>query len=175
MFLACSRFIFLLTFLASFLVLSASLYLEYGSGLEPCSLCLVQRFFLTAFCLVNLFACFYASRLKSVWACASLSMVLAVGGVVGALCQVLLQRLEPEQLMFCQPDLACMWEYLSFGNWFLALYRGSEACLRVSWTVFGLSVPELSLLAFTGMCLLSGAQIIRLTFSRPKGRPCDAR
>ena len=50
MFLACSRFIFLLTFLASFLVLSASLYLEYGSGLEPCSLCLVQRFFLTAVC-----------------------------------------------------------------------------------------------------------------------------
>ena len=53
MLLACSRFIFLLALVASAAVLGASLYLEYGPGLSPCLLCLVQRYLLLAFCVVQ--------------------------------------------------------------------------------------------------------------------------
>ena len=63
--------------------------------------------------------------------------------------------------MFCQPDLACMWRILSPGDMFSVIYRGSEACARIRWTLFDLSIAELSLLAFVGLFVLSSCQIIR--------------
>ena len=161
MFLACSRFIFLFTFLASVLVMGAAFYLEYGSGLEPCSLCWVQRFFLLAFAAVNLMAYLHSPKRRGVLCYALVSLLFVVGGAASAVRQVSLQRLPPEQLMFCQPDLACMWHTLSIGEWVATLYRGNESCALVSWTVFGLSVAELSLLAFTGLGVLSVVQIVR--------------
>ena len=173
MFLAGSRFIFLLMFLASSTVLSVSLYLEYGPGLKPCSLCWVQRFFLLAFCIVNLIAYAHASRPKRVMSYSIVSLVLAFAGAMSAVRQVILLRVPPEQLMFCQPDFICMLHNFSLKTALSALFRGSEECVHVSWTVFGLSIPELSLLAFTGLCLLSITQLIRTVVSRMHSAPCD--
>ena len=105
MFLACSRIMFLVAFLASALVLGASLYLEYGPGLTPCLLCLVQRYLLQAFCFVNLIAYVHAPRHVGSLAYSFLAMLLAIAGAASATQQVLSQRFPPEQLMICQPDL----------------------------------------------------------------------
>ena len=48
--LACSRSLFFMAFTAGAFALGASYYLEYAVGLTPCSLCLVQRLFLTLLC-----------------------------------------------------------------------------------------------------------------------------
>lgn len=166
MFLACSRFIFFLVFLAGAFVMGASLYLEYGVGLEPCLLCLVQRGFLLGLCVVNLIAYVHAPQRVGVWIYSAMSTLLAFGGIVSALRQVLVQRLPPEKLMFCQPDLACMWRNLSPDEMFSVIYRGSEACAQIRWTLFDLSIAELSLLAFIGLFVLSSCQIIRSLFDR---------
>ena len=49
--LACSRSLFFIAFTAGAFALGASYYLEYAVGLTPCSLCLVQRLFLTLLCI----------------------------------------------------------------------------------------------------------------------------
>ena len=166
MFLACSRFMFLMAFFASALVLGASLYLEYGHGLEPCSLCKVQQYFLQAFGLVSLVAYAHGPQQMGSRIYSTLVMLLALGGAASATKQVLSQRLPPEQLMFCQPDLARLWHNLSLGEMLASVYRGTEASAQVHWTLFDLSIPELSLLAFAGLAVLSSFQVMGSFFAR---------
>ena len=109
MFLACSRFMCLLTFLLGALVMGASLFLEYGLGLEPCLLCQIQRYFLLGLCIVNLAAFLHRPSFTGMRAYSIASMVLALGGAGSAVRQVLLQGQAPELLMFCQPDLGAIW------------------------------------------------------------------
>ena len=162
MFLACSRFIFLLAFLLGSLVMGASLFLEYGLGFEPCLLCQIQRYFLLGFCIVNLMAFVQRPRFSGMRVYSIVSTVLALGGTGSALRQVLLQSQAPEQLMFCQPDLGAIWLNLPLSEVVSTIYRGSEACVLTHWSIFDLRLAELSLLAFAGLSVLSGYQIIRV-------------
>lgn len=171
MFLACSRVMFLVAFLASALVLSGSLYLEYGAGLTPCLLCLMQRYLLQAFCFVNLIAYVHAPRHVGSLAYAFLALLLAATGAASATKQVLSQRFAPEQLMICQPDLAHLWNNLSLSQIFMSVYRDTQACAQIQWTLFDLSIPELSLLAFLGLAMLSLFQVLRSLFFRKRSRP----
>lgn len=161
MFLACSRFIFLLVFLLGALVMGASLFLEYGLGFEPCLLCQIQRYFLLGLCIVNLAAFIHRPQCNGMKAYAIVSTMLALGGAGSAVRQVLLQGLAPEQLMFCQPGLGAIWLNLPLSEVVSTIYRGSDACVQTHWSVFDLRVAELSLLAFAGLTVLSGYQIIR--------------
>ena len=171
MFLACSRVMFLVAFLASALVLYASLYLEFGAGLTPCLLCLMQRYLLQAFCFVNLIAYVHAPRHVGSLAYAFLALLLAATGAASATKQVLSQRFAPEQLMICQPDLAHLWNNLSLSQIFMSVYRDTQACAQIQWTLFDLSIPELSLLAFLGLAMLSLFQLLRSLFFRKRSRP----
>ena len=171
MFLACSRVLFLVAFLASALVLYASLYLGYGAGLTPCLLCLIQRYLLQAFCFVNLIAYVHAPRHFGSLAYSFLVMLLAIAGAASATKQVLSQRFAPEQLMICQPDLAHLWSNLSLSQIFMSVYRDTQACAQIQWTLFDLSIPELSLLAFSGLAVLSLFQVLRSFFFRKRIRP----
>ena len=173
MFLAGSRLIFFLAFLIGALVMGATLYLEYGPGLKPCSLCQVQRLFLLGFCFVNLLAFVHGPRRFGLWCYSIASTLLALGGAASALRQVRLQVLTPEQLMFCQPELTCVWRNMSPGEIFSMIYRGSEDCTHIHWTIFDLSVPELSLLAFIGLLVLSIFQITRSMHAGKLRRGCD--
>ena len=175
MFLASSRFTFFLAFLVGALVMGCALYLEYGSGLKPCSLCQVQRLFLLVFCLVNLMASVQGPQRFGMWCYSTVSSLLALCGAVIALRQMQLQISGPEHLMSCQPDLACVWHDLSPGEFFSMLYRGSEDCAHIHWTVFDLSAPELSLLAFIGLLVLSIFQIIRSIYAEKFPRGCDVK
>lgn len=171
MFLACSRFIFFVAFLASALVLGATVYLECGLGLTPCLLCLVQRYLMLAFCAVNLIAFVHAPRSVGVRVYSLLALLLALAGLASATMQVLTQRFPPEQLMICQPSLAHLWSNLSLSELFMSVYRGTQACAQIQWTLFDLSIPELSMLAFAGLAVLSLLQWRRYGLLGKKPHP----
>ena len=175
MFLAGSRFIFFLAFVVGALVMGSTFYLEYGPGLKPCSLCQVQRFFLLGFCVVNLMAYAHGPKGFGLWCYSLASTLFAFGGAASALRQVWLQQLAPEQLMVCQPELACIWREMSLSEIISMVYRGSEECAHIHWTVFDLSVPELSMLAFTGLLVLSIFQINRSINGNKLPRDCDVK
>ena len=173
MFLAGSRFIFFLAFAVGALVMGGSFYLEYGPGLKPCSLCQVQRFFLLGFCLVNLLAFAHGPKGFGLRCYALASTLFALGGAASALRQVWLQQLAPDHSMVCQPELACIWHDMSASEIISMIYRGSEDCTQIHWTVFDLSIPELSLLAFIGLLVLSFFQINRSINRDKLPRDCD--
>ena len=165
MFLAGSRFIFAVAFFAGALVMGGALYLEHVSGLKPCSLCMLQRFLLLGFCLVNLMAYVHGPRRFGLRCYSIASTLLAFGGAAGALRQMRLQLLPSEQATFCPPGLACAWHDLSPRETLSMIYHGSQDCTHIHWSVLDLSAPELSLLAFIGLLTLSIFQISRTFIS----------
>ena len=160
MFLARSRSLFSLALLTGALVMGASLYLERVTGLEPCSLCIVQRFFLAAFCLVSLMAMVHGPGRIGRWVYGGMSLLLALAGGATAARQVLLQRVPAEQLMICQPDLHCLIQQVPPLEAFKLMFRATAECAQIQWTLFDLSIPEWSLLAFVGMSLLVICQLV---------------
>ncbi|WP_207863860.1 disulfide bond formation protein B [Pseudomonas sp. 58(2021)] len=161
----CSRSLFFMVFTAGILALGASYYLEYTVGLMPCSLCLVQRLFLSV-----LTACCGVAAVHgpgrfglSLYWFGALSANL--GGTMAAWRQVLLQSDSLHHLAQCAPGTQELFSHLP---WLCALgrmFNDSEDCAQLSWTLFDLSIPEWSLLFFVAMSILAVYQMLRLAWS----------
>lgn len=158
---ASSRNLFFLAFLCSVLIMLGALYLEHGVGLEPCPLCILQRLAVIGFGLVCLIAALHGpARVgQRVYAALALLMAAAGAGVAGR--QIWLQQVPADQLPACLPSLDYMLEALPFQEVLRLMLHGSADCAKISWTLFGISLPEWSLLAFIGMILFSLYLLLR--------------
>ena len=159
--LANSRSLFLLAFLGCLALMGGALYLEHGVGLNPCPLCIVQRVFVILFGLVCLIAAIHAPQRTGQRAYSMLALLFAIGGAATAARQVWLQSVPPEQLEACLPSLEFMMEALPLQEIVSLVFHGTADCAEVTWTLFGLSLPEWSLLAFVGMALFALFQLLR--------------
>lgn len=161
MFQASSRTLFFVAFLGSVLIMIGALYLEHGIGLEPCPLCILQRLAVIGFGLVCLVAAVHApARVgQRVYAVLALFMAGAGAGVAGR--QIWLQQVPADQLPACLPSLDYMLEALPFREVLSLMLHGSADCAKITWTLFGISIPEWSLLAFIGMILCSLYLLLR--------------
>lgn len=161
----CSRSLFFMVFTAGILALGASYYLEYTVGLMPCSLCLVQRLFLSVLIACCAVAAVHGPRrfgLSLYWFGA---LSASLGGTMAAWRQVLLQSDSLHHMAQCSPGMQ-----ESFGHlpWLCALRRmfnDNEDCAQLSWTLFDLSIPEWSLLFFVAMSILAIYQLLRLAWN----------
>ena len=163
--LACSRSLFFMAFIAGAFALGASYYLEYAVGLTPCSLCLVQRLFLTLLCIGCGVAAVHGPRRVGLWWYWLFALGASLGGTTAAWRQVLIQSDSMLQLVKCSPTVESMFSELP---WICALQRmfnGGADCANISWTLFDLSIPEWSLLFFVGVSILAVYQLLRLIWS----------
>jgi disulfide bond formation protein DsbB len=134
--------------LACALLLGYGYYLQYGKGLEPCPLCLLQRGFFYAVLAVFAVAAIHG-RGKIVYA--SLAALLAAGGIAAAGRQVWLQHLPPDQVPQCGPDLFFMLENFPLSRTLKTLISGTGECAVVDWTFLGLSIAEWSAVWFAAL------------------------
>ena len=158
---ASSRTLFLAAFLGTVLIMLGALYLEHGVGLEPCPLCILQRLAVIGFGLVCLIAAVHgpARTGQRVYAALALLMAGAGAGVAGR--QIWLQQVPADELPACLPSLDYMLEALPFQEVISLMLHGSADCAKVTWTLFGMSIPEWSLLAFIGMILFAVYLLLR--------------
>lgn len=158
---ASSRTLFLVAFLGTVLIMLGALYLEHGVGLEPCPLCILQRLAVIGFGLVCLVAAVHgpARTGQRVYAALALLMASAGAGVAGR--QIWLQQVPADELPACLPSLDYMLEALPFQEVISLMLHGSADCAKVTWTLFGMSIPEWSLLAFIGMILFALYLLLR--------------
>ncbi|MCY1352868.1 Disulfide bond formation protein B [compost metagenome] len=159
--LASTRSLFLLGFLGCLALMGAALYLEHVVGLQPCPLCIVQRICVIAFGAVCLIAALHAPGVTGQRIYAVLALPSAAAGAATAGRQVWLQSVPADQLPACLPSLEYMMDALPFQDIVRLVLHGTADCAEVSWTLFGLSIPEWSLLAFAGMILFSLFQLLR--------------
>lgn len=147
---------FALTALACVLLVGYAMFLQFTQDLEPCPLCILQRY---AFMLVALWAGI-AAALPSVRAsrmAASLGVLCALIGAGIAAWHVKLQLFPPE-VTACGPGLAYLLAELPLGRALPRIFQGGGDCSVVDWSFLGLSMPAWSLvwLVVLGTALVVG-------------------
>jgi len=128
-------------------------FLQYAQGLEPCPLCMVQRFFFYLVAGVCLIAAMHGPARTGSILYGALAALFAVGGAATAGRQVWLQHLPADKVPQCGPDLMYMLNNLPLSRTLEKLFYGSGECAKVDWTFLGLSIAEWSLLWFSALAL----------------------
>lgn len=138
-------------------MLAFGLYLQHALGLEPCPMCIVQRY---ALVLIAVFAALAAASDKKGLQITGtvLVIVLAVLGAFVAARQSWLQWYPPE-IASCGRDLYGMIENFPLQRVVPMLLKGSGDCSKIDWTFLGGSIANWSFLWFCGMALV-GALVV---------------
>lgn len=166
MHLARLRTLFLLAFIACASILGASVYLEDNLGPSLTPLCTVQRVLYAAFGLICLLAAVHAPG-KSGWRIYSGFMLLiSLFGAAIAGRQVFLQASPPEDMSSCIANLQYLLDTQPYLKVLSMVLAGHAGCSEINWSLFGLSIPEWSLLAFTGLSLFA-LYYLFIEFRRP--------
>jgi len=145
-------------------LLGFGLYLQHVVGLEPCPMCIVQRY---ALVMVALLAGATALAGKAGPRGVGLFGVVAVAlfGAFVAARQSWLQWYPPEVLT-CGRDFYGMIESFPLKRAVPMIFRGSGDCSAVDWTFLGLSIANWSFLCFSAIALAA----LGLLLSRSRSR-----
>ena len=127
-------------------MLAFGLYLQHVVGLEPCPMCIVQRY---ALVLVAVVAGITAlSGKKSVLVSGSVLMLLVSGfGAFVAARQSWLQWYPPE-VASCGRDFYGMIETFPLKRAIPMIFKGSGDCTKIDWTFLSLSIANWSFISF---------------------------
>jgi disulfide bond formation protein DsbB len=127
-----------------------ALYKQHVDGLEPCPLCIFQRFAFFGFLFVCIAAAVHAPRSVAGRRVYGIFAVIAAATGAGfAIRHLYLQSQPPDPLASCAPSLAYMWESLPMSNMLNKVFSGSADCTKVDWTLLGLSMPGWTLVWFS--------------------------
>ncbi len=123
-------------------LIAAALVLQRVDQLEPCPLCILQRY---AFTLVALFAALAAALPGRVsTASALLAVISALAGAGVAAWHVHLQLFPPQESS-CGPSLQYLLSNLPLGRALPRIFQGYGDCTQVDWTFLRLSMPAWAL------------------------------
>jgi len=142
-----SRTIFAAAFLACAGLLGFGLVLQHLEHLEPCPLCIIQRYAFVLCGLIALAAALHNARDVGRRIYAALLGVAAIGGAAVALRQSWIQHFPPA-IADCGPDLAFMLDSFPLAQALPMIFRGSGDCSKVTWSLLGLSIAEWALVGF---------------------------
>jgi disulfide bond formation protein DsbB len=134
-------------------MLGFGLYLQHGVGLNPCPMCIVQRYALIAVALLALLGTRTGRPLMQV--VVALLVTLSAGlGAFTAARQSWLQWYPPETVN-CGRDFYGMVENFPLQRAIPMIFKGSGDCSQVDWTFLGGSIANWSFLVFS-LFLLTG-------------------
>jgi disulfide bond formation protein DsbB len=125
------------------LLIGAAMYLQFHDNLEPCPLCILQRY---AYVLVGglaLIAAVLPALLGRILA--SLAVVSALTGAGVGVWHVWLQ-LHPPKVSACGPSLEYLVGNLPLGRALPRIFQGYADCTEVTWTFLHLSIPAWSVI-----------------------------
>lgn len=129
-------------------MMAFGMYLQYYLELEPCPMCIVQRYCLIA---VGVFALLGSLKPSTAgwWkSFAWLAVLFAGFGAFTAARQSWLQWYPPE-FATCGRDFYGMIESYPISRSLPMIFRGSGDCTAIDWTFLGGSIANWSFVAFT--------------------------
>jgi disulfide bond formation protein DsbB len=134
-------------------LIATALYFQYGLGMEPCPLCILQRIAVIAIGLILLLAALFNPTGLSRRLFGLLISVTAAAGLAVSGRHVWLQSLPEDQVPACGPGLEYMLDVFPLTETLSMVLQGSGECAEVSWRLLGLSMPGWMLLVFSGFAL----------------------
>jgi len=134
-------------------LLAFGLYLQHVVGLEPCPMCIVQRYAMVLIALVaGLTAAFKPRVVHTVGLC--LVIPLALFGAFVAARQSWLQWYPPQEVT-CGRDFYGMIETFPLKRALPMIFRGGGDCSQIDWTFLGGSIANWSFVCFVGIAVLA--------------------
>jgi len=147
------RRVLVLVSLGCVALLAVGLYLQHVVGLEPCPMCIVQRYVLVLIAIVAGITA--ATNKKGLLITGSGLLVLLSGaGAFVAARQSWLQWYPPE-FASCGRDLYGMIETFPLQRVIPMIFKGSGDCSKVDWTFLGGSIANWSFLFFVLIGLIA--------------------
>jgi protein dithiol:quinone oxidoreductase len=147
------RRVFALTCLACVALLAYGLYLQHVVGLEPCPMCIVQRYALVLIAAISGLA--GATDRKNVLFTGSVFLLAtAAFGAFVAARQSWLQWYPPE-VASCGRDFYGMIETFPLQRAIPMIFKGGGDCTKVDWTFLGGSIANWSFLCFSGIAVVA--------------------
>ena len=140
-------------------MLAFGLYLQHGVGLEPCPMCIVQRYALALVAIAAGAAAMFRGRAAHLAGASGVLLFSGFGAFVAAR-QSWLQWYPPE-IASCGRDFYGMIETFPLQRAIPMIFRGSGDCTKVDWTFLGLSIANWSFLWFVFFALVGVVLLVR--------------
>ncbi|SPE35872.1 Disulfide bond formation protein B [Burkholderiales bacterium] len=129
------------------------MYLQEVEHLEPCPLCILQRYAFVAVGLLALSAALLPRALGrfAAW----FGIVAALSGAGVGAWHVWLQ-LHPPAVSACGPSLEYLVSNLPLGRALPRIFQGYGDCTAIDWSFLGLTIPGWSLLCLSTLAVFLG-------------------
>ena len=152
-----------LGFIITAAMFGTAMYMQHVMYLDPCPLCIVTRVIVLILALLFLTSLIINPKAWGRRIMGMLFTLATLSGVIVSSRHSWLQHFPPESEGACGPGLNYWMDNLPASEVIQNVFKGTAECSAVSWTMFGLSIPEWSLIIFIGFLFFS----LRLLF---KGR-----
>jgi len=140
-----------LPFFGTVIFLAYAIYTEVYQFLNPCPLCMVQRYI---YGLIGILFLITFIKPPLVWGRKLFGSIIALVSVFGMVVSgwhVYLQYLPPEEVPDCGPGLDYMLDVFPLKDIIKELIHGSGDCAEVVWSFLNLSMPTWSFICFIGL------------------------
>jgi protein dithiol:quinone oxidoreductase len=161
------RLVFAAVFLACAALIGTGIYMQEELGLEPCPMCILQRYAFVAIGLVALAAAIQGPGIIATRVYSGLVIVFAIVGGGTSLRHSYLQRF-PNDSQSCGADLEFLVNNFPLSQAFPKIFAGTGECAKVQWSMLGLSIPEWAFVWFAIFAALAIWLAIRKTGDRPR-------
>ena len=143
-------------------MLAFGYYLQHVVGLEPCPMCVVQRY---AIILIALLAIITPAGGHKGKKCLNLtgSLLLIITAGVGAFVAARQSWLQwyPPEIASCGRDIYGMIETFPLQKVLPMIFKGSGDCTKIDWTFLGGSIANWSFLCFCGFAVAAVWNLLR--------------
>lgn len=146
-------------------LLAFGMYLQHVKGLEPCPMCIVQRYAMVLVALVAALGAAWPSKRAGAGVAAGGVLLLAGFGAFVAARQSFLQWYPPEEAS-CGRDIYGMIDMFPLHRLVPMIFKGSGDCSAVDWTFLTLTIANWSFLNFCLVGAVGGAIVWRTFFAR---------
>ena len=145
-------------------LLAFGLYLQHVVGLEPCPMCIVQRYALVLVAIVSGLTAITNKNALLISGASLLVLLSGLGAFVAAR-QSFLQWYPPE-VASCGRDFYGMIETFPLKRAIPMIFKGSGDCSKVDWTFLSGSIANWSFVCFVVIGLIALTLIARLARKR---------
>ncbi len=140
---------------SSFGLILFALFLQHIEGIEPCPLCILQRYVFVSITLVSLLAGLIGKEKIQILISGSLIIILSIiGGLISG--RHIFLELNPQNQFDCGADLNYMVEAFPLSELLPMIFSGTGDCGIAPWHFLSLSIAEWAFFWF-GIYLIAAA------------------
>lgn len=153
---------YVLGFLAAFGLVALAILIQVRNNLEPCPLCISQRIAYMALGVTFLVAALHnpAGVWRKVYGILHFAVAATGAGIASR--HIWIQTHADQVMAECGAGFSYIFERFPFRKAIELVFKGTGECTAIDWTFMGLTIPQLSLLAFS----MLGIYAVILAFAK---------